>query len=213
MCIESVIKRHASLGAVILAGLLLTSFVSIAHSEQTLLTPPANAIIKIPLDHLDPPRGVPAKDWKSAYCASWDDGCTHCTRSEKDGPATCVASQQAGACKRHAVVCFGEIDNDYFLRVCKSPAIEYYWKTKDGRIVVEQFWDQVWWVSEDKGVMPIEKSLGATSDPHVELLIGDSTDFFLNGDAYDGRKPPRWTGPAFGAHVHGRRCLETYNQK
>jgi hypothetical protein len=207
------IKRHALFDAVALVGLVLASFVGVAHSEETLSTPPAGAIIKMPLDQLDPPRGVAAKDWKSAFCARWDDGCTHCTQSARDAPVTCAANEQAGMCKRHAVICFREMDHDYFLRACKFSADERYWKTKDGRIFAEAATRRVDWISDVNGVFPISKGLNETSDPHTFLLLADTFFFFLPPQGYkrwDGHEGLPLNSPAFGPDVRGIRCEETY---
>ncbi len=60
--------KRTLFNALALLGPVFASFLNVAHAEETLLRPPASAIVKMPLDQLDPPRGVAAKDWKSAFC-------------------------------------------------------------------------------------------------------------------------------------------------
>jgi hypothetical protein len=207
------IKRYAPFSAVALMGLMLAGFLSVAHSEEILQTPPASAIIKTPLDQLDPPRGVPAAEWKSTYCARWDDGCTHCTHFTKDAPVTCVANEQAGMCKRHAVICLEEIGTDAFLRACKFYANEQYWKMKDGQIFAQATTRRVDWIADVNGVFPMSRGLGETSTPGLVLLIADMNFYFLTPQGYerwDGHERLPLNSPAFGANVRGIRCEETY---
>lgn len=207
--------KRTLFNALALMGLVFASFVGVAHAETTLLRPPESAITKIPLDKLDPPRGVAAKDWKSAFCSRWDDGCTHCTQFTKDGPITCTPNAQARICKRHTVLCFGEIDHEFFLRACKFFAVERYWKTPDGRIFVVATTRRVDWISDVNGVSPMDRGLGETSTPGLVMLIADTNFYFLTPQGYT-----LWTRgglelnhPAFEADVLGVRCEETYDQK
>jgi hypothetical protein len=67
----------------------------------------------------EPPRAVPAPDYRDAYCATWTDGCSICQRKVAGGEASCqpVGGNQA-ACERQPVECRAPLKS--IGRVCLS---------------------------------------------------------------------------------------------
>jgi hypothetical protein len=62
----------------------------------------------MPLSEIEPPRNVPAAEWKSPYCAKWDDGCTECNRTNLDEEPHCHPAVDyigVGVCKPRGVLC------------------------------------------------------------------------------------------------------------
>jgi hypothetical protein len=69
---------------------------------------PPPPIVYMPLREVEPPRNVPATQWKSPYCGTWDDGCTECTRKTLDETPVCKPVDHyigGGTCKLRGIVC------------------------------------------------------------------------------------------------------------
>jgi hypothetical protein len=76
-----------------------------AQSSKALRQPP---IVVKPLREIEPPRSVPAAKWTAPYCATWDDGCTGCTRTSLRQAPACKPVDHyvgGGTCKPRGVVC------------------------------------------------------------------------------------------------------------
>jgi hypothetical protein len=78
----------------------------------------------MPLSAIEPLRDVPAVEWKSPYCATWDDGCTECTRSAVWEEPSCRPVDHyigGGRCMPRGNLCISAIENetyDELERVC-----------------------------------------------------------------------------------------------
>jgi hypothetical protein len=68
----------------------------------------------MPMLAIEPPRDVPAAQWKSPYCARWDDGCTECTRASRDDEPECRPADDyigEGVCTPRGNLCYTAIDH------------------------------------------------------------------------------------------------------
>lgn len=87
-------------------------------------TPTAKAdgspIVKLPLDFVEPPRGVAAAGGNWRYRAHRDDRCAECERGVADATRRWQTSANQGvlACGRHAIVCYKEIDSANLDKIC-----------------------------------------------------------------------------------------------
>jgi hypothetical protein len=71
--------------------LVLVAALTPAHAVLAEAQPRSGPpIIRMPLSQVEPPRNVPAAEWKSPYCTKWNDGCTECTRKSAKSKTTCA---------------------------------------------------------------------------------------------------------------------------
>lgn len=115
----------------VVAGLLasvalLFAFPALAEAAQTAVDSSKPPIVVMPLREVEPPRKVPAAEWKSPYCGLWDDGCTECSRTAPGEKATCKPVDTyvgGGNCKPRGVVCSDLVKVDGLVqidRVCSE---------------------------------------------------------------------------------------------
>ena len=106
----------------VLAALRLRAVAQAPEIEET-DRPPA-PIVFMRLREVEPPRNVPAAQWTSPYCGTWDDGCTECTRQTLRGDPACKPVDHyigGGTCRPRGIVCTLAIKQEGFTpfdRVC-----------------------------------------------------------------------------------------------
>jgi hypothetical protein len=171
----------------IFARIGFLTIASMAAEPAFSQSPPAeDPIVVMPLAEIEPPRNVPAAEWKSPYCAKWDDGCTECTRTSADAPATCKPAADyigGGTCKPRGVLCATSISHDNvseLARVC---------------------WRQAWVSVSRPGVTGIPPATFALSgfsrdadtgrwyDDSIPLLAADGDEFARRTMRVIGRDP------------------------
>jgi hypothetical protein len=96
--------------AIVFAALFTVSAgaVTLADSAASEDDHPPTPIAVMSLREVEPDRRVAAKQWQSPYCGIWDDGCTKCTRTSVQGPATCASLDDRatiGICKPRGILC------------------------------------------------------------------------------------------------------------
>jgi hypothetical protein len=107
-----VFRRNSAFLSCVALLLVLAAMASPALAEDA-QTPedadrPPPPIVYMPLRAVEPPRNVPAAQWRSPYCGTWDDGCTECTRKTLDETPVCKPVDHyigGGTCKPRGIVC------------------------------------------------------------------------------------------------------------
>lgn len=107
------LRRLLMLGIISVAAALAVGIADKVHA-QTAITGP---ILPSERDLSEPSRNVPARQFASAYCSGWTDGCTDCSRASADGKASCTDKlDPQQACKPSAIRCTEMFD--WANRVC-----------------------------------------------------------------------------------------------
>jgi hypothetical protein len=84
---------------------------------------PKPPLIPLELSEVEPPRNVPASDYRSPYCRLWDDGCAACRLEEKDSLKCVTLSPEntngtyPKVCVRKPIACH-EIFEEELARRC-----------------------------------------------------------------------------------------------
>jgi hypothetical protein len=142
-------------------------------------------IRRLPLGEVEPPRNVPAAQWKSPYCGHWEDGCTECRRHSEDGPLECHAkSSRQAACEPRFVMCDEAMDYEQLDRICPIFAIREISEFKGG--ILREFgslFRTSWFYVAGKGWVP-------------DTLPATRSIAYLNPDgSIPSRLAPGWRAP------------------
>lgn len=79
--------RRISWFLILVLSLLMGVNAAFAKPVHRKIPPPP--IVILPLEKVEPPHNVAAKDWHSPICAAWSDGCTKCERKTAHGKTVC----------------------------------------------------------------------------------------------------------------------------
>jgi hypothetical protein len=127
---------------------------------QELAIPPPPVRI-LPIEKVDPPRNVLAKEWNAPFCVRWDDGCTECERENVDDRPRCneIAYLEISVCAPRSVECTKEKDIE---RVCSTEGTRYdllldgkYFRDR-GSFSAQMFWVFWWEKGTGKGSWQIQ---------------------------------------------------------
>jgi hypothetical protein len=170
---------NKAIAIVLLAGLAVSgAFAPVAawSGQPATLAAKENGppLVGLPIDSVEPARSLTALAWNSPYCAHWDDGCTECERSFAYTPPKCRESTNAevSACKRHAIICYKEINRTDLSKICSMIYRGQVISTTDGAILIDFERLDVEWL--------YVKGLGWVANPNNRLMLGGGS--FLVSD-------------------------------
>jgi len=192
------------------AGIVILCIVPVAgRAESVSPANPSPLMIPMPLSVVEPPRDVPAAQWKSPYCGQWEDGCAECIRLNADDKPHCF---DRGQCRRHANICFREYDQGYFNTICSIFDEQTFYYNRNFEIYVRSHPFIVEWTYNNNRFKASRHNL---NDP--DLQIGDQvyklTEKGFETTPQDGKHLTAEIAPVFEEGVYGIECDETYSKK
>jgi hypothetical protein len=151
-------------------------------------------VIKLPLDSVEPPRDVAAREWNSPYCGDWDDGCVECERTAPGHSSQCHDEKNLDGkhCTRRAIICFKAMSKELVNKLCSRVELEGLYNSSSNEIIadstvafVQWYYDnnrKVW--ESDRAQLLKGRHYIVSTNSYVTITALQFNSYLPNGPAF-----------------------------